>query len=43
MVWVNKVRKNPLPYKFFESGIWWLPHYDGKGIPDGSRKLEFSY
>lgn len=36
--WVNKVRKTPIPNKYFESGIDHLPHNEGFGNPDGKRR-----
>ncbi len=31
MVWVNKTLIEPLNFKFFESGIFFLPHNNGFG------------
>ncbi len=37
MAWVNQVRKTPLPYKYFESGVLMLPHNNGFGNKTGKR------
>ena len=42
MVWVNKVKKEPLRHKYFESGTYWLPHNNGFGNPDGKRRTVVS-
>ena len=42
MVWVNKVLKNSLPYRYFESGTFNLPHNDGFGNTSGKRMECFS-
>ena len=42
MVWVNKVKDNPIAYKYYESGTYWLPHNNGFGNPDGKRRVVVS-
>lgn len=42
MVWVNKVKKEPLPYKEYESGTFCLPHNNGFGNTSGKREVVFS-
>jgi hypothetical protein len=39
--WVNKVKIEPLPYKYYQSGIDHLPHNDGFGNTTGMRKEYF--
>ena len=40
--WVKRVRKNPLPYKRFQSGTYWLPRNNGFGNPDCIRRVVVS-
>lgn len=42
MVWVNKTKKEPLPYKYFESGTYVLPHNNGFGNSTGKREIKTS-
>jgi hypothetical protein len=39
--WVSKVKIDPLPYKYYQSGIDHLPHNDGFGNATGIRKEVF--
>jgi len=39
MVWVNKVLAEPLTTKYYESGVFHLPHNEGFGNVSGKRQI----
>ncbi len=39
MKWVESVKIEPLSYKFYESGIYFLPHNNGFGNLSGKREV----
>lgn len=40
MKWVNKVKREPLPYKYYESGTFAYPHNNGFGNQNKGKRME---